>query len=89
MVNPVGGSPQPVLIQPSAAQQQEVRQRNEQTQPRQAPPADTQRNTLQTRGDDQRRQQNQLAAQQRRQPQSEGAERPESTRRGQLVDLVA
>jgi hypothetical protein len=88
MVNAVGGSPPQVSIQPSAAQQQEVRQRNEQTQPRQAPPADAQRNTLQTRGDDQRKQQ-QLAAQQRRQQQSEGAERPENSRRGQLVDLVA
>lgn len=88
MVNPVGASPQQVSIQPSAAQQQEVRQRNEQTQPRQAPPADTQRNTLQTRGDDQRRQ-NQLAAQQRRQQQSEGSEGPETGRRGQLLDVVA
>ena len=89
MVNPVGVSPQQVVLQqPNAALQQEVRQRNEQTQPRQAPPADTQRNTLQTRGDDQRRQQ-QLAAQQRRQQEQQGTEGPENSRRGQLVDLVA
>jgi hypothetical protein len=90
MVNPVGVSPQQAVIQQAnTALAQEVRQRNEQTQPRQAPPADTQRNTLQTRGDDQRRQ-NQLAAQQRRsQGSGGGSEEPDSGRRGQLLDVVA
>jgi hypothetical protein len=89
MVNPVGGSPQQAIIQqPNTALAQDVRQRNEQTQPRQAPPADTQRNTLQTRGDDQKRQ-NHFPAPQRRAPQSEGAEQPETSRRGQLVDVQA
>ena len=89
MVNPVGASPQQAVIQQAnTAVAQDVRQRNEQTQPRQAPAADTQRNTLQTRGDDQRRQQ-QLATQQRRSQGSQGAEEPENSRRGQLVDIRA
>jgi hypothetical protein len=89
MVNPVGFSPQQAAAaQSNAAQAQEVRQRNEQTQPRQAPPAQTQQNTLQTRGDDQRRQGQQLGAR-TRQFSSGGTESQGSTKRGQLLDVVA
>lgn len=89
MVNAVGGSPQQTAIQQTnTSLAQEVRQRNEQTQPRQAPPADTQRNTLQTRGDDQRRQQGQIAAQKRQQG-SQGTEAQNNGPRGQLVDIQA
>jgi hypothetical protein len=91
MVNPVGGSPQQAVIQQAnTALAQDVRQRNEQTQPRQAPAADTQRHTLQTRGDDQRRQHHFAAQQQKREQESQGgAEQPETSRRGQLVDVQA
>lgn len=88
MVNPVGVSPQQAVLQQSNTLAQEVRQRNEQTQPRQAPAADTQRNTLQTRGDDQRRQQ--FVASRRGGGQgSSGAASSENPRRGQLLDIEA
>ena len=87
MVNPVGVSPQQAILQQSNAVAQEVRQRNEQTQPRQAPPADTQRNTLQTRGDDQRRQQ--FVASKRGGGQNSGSASSENPRRGQLLDIEA
>ncbi len=89
MVNPVGFSPQQAVAQQSnTATAQEVRQRNEQTQPRQAPPAQTQQNTLQTRGDDQRRPGYQPGPRPR-QFSSGGTESPGNGRRGQLVDIVA
>lgn len=91
MVDVVSSGQGPSQGQQSTAvvAQQEVRARNVQTQPREAPPADSQdarQRTLQAREDAQRRQ-NQLAAQ-RRQEQAEQSEQAE-IRRGQLLDVTA
>ena len=89
VVNPVGLGPQQAVVQPSnTAQAQDIRQRNEQTQPRQAPPATTQENTLQTRSDDQRRQNGQLPSKPRPSG-TQSSETNDSSTRGHLLDISA
>ena len=91
MVNAVGPGPTPNIQfqQNNSAAQQEVRARNEQTQPRQAPAADSQtadQRSLQSK-DEQRRQAAVVA--QRRQDQVRSADNAQDNRRGQLLDITA
>ena len=90
MVNSVGPGPTPNIQfqQNNAAAQQEIRARNAQTQPRQAPAADSQtadQRSLQSK-DEQRRQA--AVVSQRRQDQVRSAD-AQDNRRGQLLDITA
>ncbi|MDE1154017.1 MAG: hypothetical protein PW788_15910 [Micavibrio sp.] len=92
MVNSVGQGPSPNIqfqqVNNNSAAQQEVRARNEQTQPRNAPAADSQsadQRSLQSQ-DEQRRQD--LTAQ-RRQDNTQTANSNNDLRRGSLLDVTA
>ncbi len=91
MVNAVGPGPTPnIQFQQNnnSAAQQEIRARNDQTQPRQAPAADSQtadQRSLQSK-DEQRRQ---AAVAARRQDQVRTADNAQDNRRGQLLDITA
>ena len=91
MVNAVGPGPTPnIQFQQNnnSAAQQEIRARNDQTQPRQAPAADSQtadQRSLQSK--DEHRRQAAVAA--RRQDQVRTADNAQDNRRGQLLDITA
>ena len=88
MVNATGLGPSPSIQfqQTNAAAQQEARARNEQTQPRQAPAADSQNAEQRSLRSQDERRQNTASV---RQLNAQSSDQAQDNRRGQLLDVTA